>query len=198
LSKAPVGEVVATSVLILALALFMSPILACLATFAAAVAFLALSGRGGGLTLSVFASTSLTLSLASIVTGVTAYLMGSGSLLLISLILGYASPVPLAPIAVQRLGGRGRARAVAATLILSVGILTLPLYGAGPLNTILRSAGSTIVSVESSGLYALIGYAPSSTAVVIGYLIMIYTLVSCLKSFLQETSSQAPPPPQPP
>ncbi len=196
-SRSLVANTVTASILIMALALFMSPTLACLVTFAAAVAFLATLGKEG-LTQTAFILASLTLSITSLITGVTAYLIGSAHLLLTSLMLGYASPAPLVPPTLWRLRGRRQIRAVLAVAILSVGILTLPLYSVRPLNAILGSSRPALTTLSLSGLYALIGYAPSSTAIVIGYLILIYTLVSSLKSFLQETSSQALLPPQPP
>ena len=183
------GTIVTVGLFILSLTLFLSPFLSYIVVVLAAIAVMVKAPAGKTLKYVLLGMASIALAMTSAVLSMIAVMLSVKELLLMSLILGFPSPMPLLlPIFdILRIGRE--VRAAIAVALLAAGVITLPLYGTVPLHLQDRSTTGSVSSVAENvgflGLYIAIGYAPSSTAIIVGYLILIYVVMCGLRAYLQ-------------
>ncbi len=186
---ANLGTIVTVGLFILSLTLFLSPFLSYIVVVLAAIAVMVKAPAGKTLKYVLLGMASIALAMTSAVLSMIAVILSAKELLLMSLILGFPSPIPLLlPIFdILRIGRE--VRAAIAVALLAAGVITLPLYGTVPLHlrdsSTAGSVSSVIENVGFLGLYIAIGYAPSSTAIIVGYLILIYVVMCGLRAYLQ-------------
>ncbi len=186
---ANLGTIITVGLFILSLTLFLSPFLSYIVVVLAAIAVMVKAPAGKTLKYVLLGMASIALAMTSAVLSMIAVILSAKELLLMSLILGFPSPIPLLlPIFdILRIGRE--VRAAIAVALLAAGVITLPLYGTVPLHlrdsSTAGSVSSVIENVGFLGLYIAIGYAPSSTAIIVGYLILIYVVMCGLRAYLQ-------------
>jgi len=187
--KVSLGVVVTVGLFVLSLTLFLSPFLSYVVVILAAIAVMVKAPAGKTLKYVLLSLTSMGLAMTSAVLSMIAVLLPAKELLLLSLILGFPSPIPLLIPVFDILEIGREVRAALAVALLAAGITTLPLYGTTPLHlqdsSTAGSMSGVIENVGFLGLYIAIGYAPSSTAIIAGYLILIYVVMGGLRAYLQ-------------
>ncbi len=183
------GVIITVGLFILSLTLFLSPFLSYIVVVLAAIAVMVKAPAGKTLKYVLLGMTSIVLAMTSAVLSMIAVMLPAKELLLVSLILGFPSPIPLLLPIFDILGIGREVRAALAVALLAAGVITLPLYGTAPLHlqdsSTTESVSSVVENVGFLGLYIAIGYAPSSTAIIVGYLILIYVVMSGLRAYLQ-------------
>ncbi len=187
--KISLGVIVTVGLFVLSLTLFLSPFLSYVVVILAAIAVMVKAPAGRTLKYVLLSLTSMSLALISAVLYIIAVLLPAKELFLLSLMLGFPSPIPLLLPILDILEIGREVRAALAVALIAVGITTLPLYGTAPLHlqdsSTAGSMSSLIENMGFLGLYIAIGYAPSSTAIIAGYLILIYVVMSGLRAYLQ-------------
>jgi len=187
--KVSLGVVVTVGLFVLSLTLFLSPFLSYVVVILAAIAVMVKAPAEKTLKYVLLSLTSMGLAMTSAVLSMIAVLLPAKELLLLSLILGFPSPIPLLIPVFDILEIGREVRAALAVALLAAGITTLPLYGTTPLHlqdsSTAGSMSGVIENVGFLGLYIAIGYAPSSTAIIAGYLILIYVVMGGLRAYLQ-------------
>ena len=190
--KISLGVVVTVGLFILSLTLFLSPLLSYMVVILTAIAVIVKAPSGKTLRYVFLSVLSMALAIISAVLSVVALLLPANGLFLVSMLLGFPSPIPLLIPVLDMLGIDRETRAALAVALLAAGITTLPLYGTAPLHlqgSLSSSSMSNVVnSVGFLGLYVAVGYAPSSLAIIAGYLILIYVVMNGLKAYLQRTT----------
>ncbi len=186
------GVIITVGLFILSLTLFLSPFLSYIVVVLAAIAVMVKAPVGKTLKYVLLGTASIALAMTSAVLSMIAVMLPAKELLLLSLILGFPSPVPLLLPIFDILGIGREVRAALAVALLAAGVITLPLYGTAPLHlqdgSTMGSTSGIVESVGFLGLYIAIGYAPSSTAIIVSYLILIYIVMSGLRAYLQRTT----------
>ncbi len=183
------GVIITVGLFILSLTLFLSPFLSYIVVVLAAIAVMVKAPAGKTLKYVLLGTASIALAMTSAVLSMIAVILPAKELLLVSLILGFPSPIPLLLPIFDILGIGREVRAALAVALLAAGVITLPLYGTAPLylqdSSTAGSMSGVVENVGFLGLYIAIGYAPSSTAIIVGYLILIYVVMSGLRAYLQ-------------
>lgn len=183
------GVIITVGLFVLSLTLFLSPFLSYIVVILAAIAVMVKAPAGRTLKYVLLGTTSIALAMTSAVLSMIAVMLPAKGLFLASLILGFPSPIPLLLPILDILGIGREVRAAFAVALLAAGVITLPLYGTAPLHlqdsSTTGSMSGIVENVGFLGLYIAIGYAPSSTAIIVGYLILIYVVMSGLGAYLQ-------------
>ncbi len=176
-----VADIVIASMFTLSLLLFMEPLIGCL-TILATAAVTALRIKDRGLYVRALTAASIFLPLTSITLLWVSIMMKCAQFLLASLMAGYASPAPLIPVVTRCLRIGTSKQVILSILLLTLGIATLPAYGVEPLS-ILNSLNG-LSTITEAGLYFIVYYAPSTVAILLSYILMMYTVLSRLRLIL--------------
>jgi len=183
------SAIITVGLFVLSLTLFLSPFLSYIVVVLAAIAVMVKAPTGETLRYVLLGTISIILAMTSAVLSLMAVMLSAKELLLISLILGFPSPIPLLIPIFDILEIGREVRAAFAVALLAAGVITLPLYGTSPLHLQgsleARNMSGIANNLSFLGLYIAIGYAPSSTAVIVGYLILIYIVMNGLRAYLQ-------------